>query len=127
MKFIFSAHAVLSWMFGLILLFVPAAIAAAYGITLNPGTAVLARLIGATFVGLGVLAWLARAAAPSEALRAILLGYAVINTLGCLVSSDAVLSGAGNALGWTIVVLFGFFGVSFGTLATEYAPVVRPA
>lgn len=122
MKTLFTTHAFISWAFGLALLLVPAALLAAYGITLNPGGTVIARLLGGAFVGLGVVAWFARGAAPSEALRAIILGIAVITTLGCLVSIHGVLSNASNALGWVTVVLYGFFAVGFGTLAGGKAP-----
>lgn len=122
MKTLFTLHAFVSWLFGLALLVVPAALLAGYGITLDPGGIVIARLLGAALFGLGVAAWFARVAAPSEALRALILGDAVVSVLGCLVSIQGVLSSVSNALGWVNVVLFGFFALGFGTLAAGKVP-----
>ncbi len=123
MKILFRAHAFVSWAFGLALLLVPAALLAGYGITADASSTILARLLGGALVGLGVMAWFARDAAPSEVLRGIILGDAVISTLGCLVSIHGVLSSASNALGWVNVIIFGFFAVCFGALAGGKAPV----
>jgi hypothetical protein len=123
MKTLFTFHAFVSWLFGLALLLVPVTFLGAYGITVDPGGAAIARLLGGAFIGLGVMAWLTRTVAPSEALRAIILGIAVVATLGTLVSIHGVLSGATNGLGWLTVVLYGFFAVGFGMLAAGKAPV----
>lgn len=123
MKTLFTTHAFVTWLFGLALLLIPGTMLAAYGISLNPGGAVIARLLGGAFIGLGAIAWFARGAAPSEALRAIILGISVVATLGCLVAIHGVLSGASNALGWLTVILYGFFAVGFGMLAGGKAPV----
>ncbi len=123
MKTLFTFHAFVTWLFGLALLLVPVTFLAAYGITADPGGAAMARLLGGAFIGLGVMGWLARAAAPSEALRAFILGIAVVATLGTLVSLHSVLSGASNGLGWLTVALYGIFAVGFGMLAAGKAPV----
>ncbi len=122
MKTLFTLHAFVSWLFGLALLLVPGAMGAAYGVGIDPGTTLLARLLGGTLFGLGVIAWFTRGAAPSEALRAVILGDAVLTVLGCLVSIHGVLSGATGALGWVNVILFGFFAVGFGSLAAAKVP-----
>jgi hypothetical protein len=44
--------AFVSWAFGLALLLVPAALLAGYGITLDPGSTIIARLFGGALVGL---------------------------------------------------------------------------
>ena len=123
MKTLFTFHAFVTWLFGLALLLVPVAFLGAYGINADPGGAAIARLLGGAFIGLGLMAWLARTAAPSEALRAIILGIAVVATLGTLVSIHGVLSGATNGLGWLTVVLYGVFAVGFGMLAGGKAAV----
>jgi len=125
MKNLFTIHALVTCLFGLALLLVPATLLAAYGITPDPGGAVVARLLGGAFIGLGVVAWFARGAAPSDALRAFILGVTVVSTLGCIVSIHGVLSSASNAVGWLNVVLYGFFAVGFGALATGKAPSGR--
>lgn len=109
-----TVNAGVSMAFGLALLLVPAELLAAYGVTLTPGTAVVARLFGSALVGYGVVGWLARKAAPSEALRAIVLGYFFGSTVGCVVALHGVLSGATNALGWSTLAIYGLFAVGFG-------------
>ncbi|HTP50025.1 MAG TPA: hypothetical protein VMK42_04950 [Anaeromyxobacteraceae bacterium] len=127
MKALFTIHAFVSWAFGLAFLLVPIALLKAYGITLNPGSTIVVRLLGGAFVGLGLMAWLSSHVAPAEGLRAIILGITVTAALGCLVSLHGVMSGGSNALGWVSVVLYGFFAVGFGTLATGKAPVTATA
>lgn len=125
MKTLFTIHAFVSCAFGLVLLVVPAALLAGYGVTAVPSSILLARLVGGALFGLGVMAWLAHRAAPSEALRAIILGDTVVATLGCVVSIHGVLSSATNGLGWVNVMIFGFFAVGFGMLATAKAPTAK--
>jgi hypothetical protein len=122
MKILFTAHAFVSWLFGLALLVTPVALLALYGITADPASVLLARLFGGALVGLGVAAWFARVAVPSEGLRALILGDAVISILGCLVCIQGTLSSTSNALGWLNVAIFGFFAVGFGMLAGAKVP-----
>ncbi len=122
MKTLFTLHAFVSWLFGLALLLIPVALLAGYGITADVGGTLLARLLGGALFGLGVAAWFARGAAPSEALRALILGDAVVSIIGSLVSIHGVLSGGTGVLGWVNVILFGFFAVGFGSLAAAKVP-----
>jgi hypothetical protein len=121
---LFTMNALIDWAFGLAFLLIPVELLAAFGITLNPGSIVIVRLLGGAFIGVGVMAWLSRHAAPSEGLRAVTLGIAIICALGCLVSLHAVISGASNTLGWVSVVLYGFFATGFGVLVSGKAPIV---
>jgi len=121
MKPLFTAHSLVSWVFGLALLVVPVPLLTAYGITLNPGGMIISQLLGGALIGLGVVSWFARRANPSDALRAIILGDVVLSVLGCVVSIYGVLSTVSNALGWVNVLLYGFFAVGFGALAAGKA------
>jgi hypothetical protein len=116
---LFRVNAVVATAFGLALALVPAELLALYGITLTPGTTLLARLVGAVYVGLGVLGWLAHAAAPSEARQAIVRARFLQEALGFLVSVYGVLSGASNAFGWSIVAIYGLFAAWFASFAFQ--------
>ena len=111
-----TVNAVVSMAFGLAFVLVPGDVLAFYGVMLTPGTAVVARLFGSALMGYGVLGWLARTAAQSEALRAIVTGYFVGSTVGCVVALHGVLSGASNALGWSTLAIYVFFAVGFGVV-----------
>jgi hypothetical protein len=120
-----TVNAVVSMAFGLAFVLVPAEVLAFYSVTLTPGTAVVARLFGSALVGYGVVAWLARTAAHSEALRAIVTGYFVGSAVGCVVALHGVLSGASNALGWSTLAIYGLFAVGFGFFHFGKAAVAR--
>ena len=109
-----TVNAVVSMAFGVAFVLAPAEVLAFYGVTLTPGTAVVARLFGSALVGYAVVGWLARTVANSEALQAIVTGYFFGSTVGCVVALHGVLSGATNALGWSTLAIYGLFAVVFG-------------
>lgn len=114
---LFTVNALLAVAFGLAFVLVPAEFLQQYGVTVNSGTVVLARLFGATLVGLAVLCWLARTAPVSEGLRAIMIGLFAIDALGFVAALQGVLSGAVNSLGWSTVILYGVLGLAWGYFA----------
>jgi hypothetical protein len=114
---LFTVNAILAVAFGIALALVPAELLALYGITLTAGPLAVIRLLGAAFIGLGVLSWLVRTAAPSEALRAIVVAQFIHNALAFLLSAYGVLSGATNALGWSTVAIYGLFAAGFASFA----------
>jgi hypothetical protein len=122
---LFTVNAIVSMAFGLAFVFVPAEVLAFYGVTLTPGTAVVARLFGAALVGYGVVGWLARNAPHSEALRAIVTGYFFGSTVGCVVALHGVLSGATNALGWSTLAIYALFAVGFGVFHFRKTALAR--
>lgn len=111
---LFTVHAIVALLFGLGFVFAPAAILAPYGITTNEAGIVIARLLGAAFLGFSVIAWSARNTEESGARRAIVLGF----FLGFAVSSAASLfgqlSGVGNALGWSTVGIYLLLALGYG-------------
>lgn len=113
----FTVNAVIAAVFGVGFLIVPAELLQQYGVSVNPGTALLGRLFGGTLLGLALLSWQVRAAATSDAVRAILLALFVIDGLGFAIGLQGVLSGAVNALGWLTVVIYGVLAAGFGYFA----------
>jgi hypothetical protein len=79
---LFTVNALIAALFGIAFLVAPVQVLATYGVTVTPGTAVVSRLFGAALFGYGVLTWRVRAAAPSDALRSIVLALCVGDGLG---------------------------------------------
>ncbi len=111
---LFAVNAVIAAVFGCAFIVAPAQLVALYGVGLTPGTVGVSRLFGAALFGYGVLTWQARAAAPSDALRAIVLSLFIADGIGFFASLQGVLSGAVNAMGWSTVVLYGALCAAFG-------------
>ena len=114
---LFTLNAVIAAAFGLGFVVVPAQLLETYGVTLTPGTTVVARLFGAALVGYGILTWQTRAVPASDALRAIVVALFVGDVLGCLLALQGMLTGAINALGWSTVVIYGLLAAGFGYFA----------
>ena len=81
---------------------------------LTPGGLLIANLLGAAFIGLGVLSFQARDAGDSVARRAIALGFVVGNLIGAVVAILGITSGAANALGWSTVAIYALVAAGFG-------------
>jgi hypothetical protein len=99
----------------------PAALLSLYGVTIGPGGIAIARLFGASHIGIGLLAWLARTAAASQAMRAIVIGYGTGTAVGFVVALLAQLSAVMNAFGWSAVGIYLLLALGYG-----YFLLVKP-
>jgi len=114
MKIFISIAAILAWLFGAMLLIVPAGMYAPTGIAMTPMIATLAQAHGATLMGLGVVNWLARNA-DRQGLIAVLTGNLVVQVLSLGVVLRTMQLGAGLAVAPGVVIhvvlgsLFAFF------------------
>ena len=115
-------HAFVALVFGIAFVLVPMPLLSFYGVTLGPGGRVMAQLFGAAHIGIGLLAWLVRDAAESEALRAIVLAYFVATAIGFIVALLAQLSDVVNTLGWSVVGLYLLLALGYG-----YFQFVKPS
>ena len=106
--------AVLAVVFGLGFILDPAQTMSFYGVTLETAGQWIGRYLGSAFIGIGVLTWLARNAEPGEGQRAVMLGDFVLSVLGLVVAILDAISGLGNALVWSTVVIYVFLSVGFG-------------
>ena len=110
-----AIKAVLVVIFGIGFILMPATLLSFYGTELNAGEALSTKLLGASFILLGILLWRAKNAPGSEvALRAIVLAVFVGDTIGFIVALLAQLAGAANALGWSTVVIYLLMALGFG-------------
>jgi hypothetical protein len=114
MRLFLACTAILSWVFGAALLLAPEAFYAPIGISMTPMHAVIAEAHGATVVGLGLVNWLARDAAP-ETCRAVLAGNVLANVLSLAVVVHTMWLGAGGRaapalfLHAVLLALFAYF------------------
>ncbi len=114
MKIFLTIAAILAWLFGAMLLLMPAQFYAPTGISMTPMIATLAQAHGATLIGLGVIDWLARHA-DKRGLIAVLGGNLVVQILSLVVVVRTMQLGAGAAVAPGVVIhvvlgsLFGFF------------------
>jgi hypothetical protein len=100
--------------FGILLLAIPGLLMSLYGVTLQEGGILMARLYGASLVGNLILTWFSRNDPGSEALRAAVLGLFVYDAIGLIVAVLAMLSGVMNALGWSVVAIYLFLAAGYG-------------
>ncbi len=116
--------AVVCLVFGVGFVLAPGPIFGLYGIKLDAGTTMIAQLLGTTFIVLATLLWFAHNAEGNEvAMRAIVLGVFVGDTLGFIIALLAQLNGVTNALGWMIVALYLILAAGFGYF--QFSPVTR--
>lgn len=106
--------AVVCLIFGPALLLAPGVLANLYGISFGPGVQFFANLYGASMIGVLLLCWLAREAAPSAVRTAITWDLVVYDAIGLIVSLLYQLQGGMNALGWSIVGIYLFLTLGFG-------------
>ncbi len=109
-----AAKAIVEVFFGIGFVLIPLTLASIFGMNLDTGGVLMARLFGTAFIFGSIVLWLARNASSSEvALRAIVVAVVVSNLIGFVVTLLATLSGVWNALGWPPVALYLVFGLVF--------------
>jgi len=114
LKYWMAAKAIVEVIFGIGFVLLPVALGSLFGMTLDPGGALMAQLFGTAFIFGSIVLWLARNLTKSDVgARAIIIAVVVSNTIGFIVTFIASLSGVWNALGWLPVALYLVFGLAF--------------
>ena len=109
-----AIKAVISLFFGILLAVIPAQFMAILGTaTLNPDGVLMARLVGALLIGIGLICWLSRNK-PEDSLQDIVLSLFVADTLGFIVVLMGQMAGLTGALGWANVVLWLLLALGLG-------------
>ena len=104
--------------FGLGLLLAPSPFMSVYGVMLDPGGAMMARILGAALAGFALLFWMIRAATTaSDVTHAVFLSSFVYNVIDLPIVTAATLTGVMSAVGWSAVALHVFLAAGFGFLA----------
>lgn len=111
---LFIINAILAILFGLGFILAPEAVLAPYGIATDSAGIALARLLGVSFIEVGILAWLARNIESTSAVRVITLAYFIGNAVGFIVTLIDQLGGLANALGWTTVAIYLLLALGYG-------------
>jgi hypothetical protein len=101
-----TINTIIAAVFGLAFVVAPTPTGLMYGLPPNPAAAYLGQLLGAVFIGIGVMTWMARKDVGSVALRAIVLALFISNCIGFVVALVNQLAGVVNALGWGSVALY---------------------
>jgi len=83
---------VVAVVFGLALFVSPESMLAGFGVAAPVSARVLARDVGATLIGLGVINWMARNA-TGEVLRALLVGNVVVQALELVINAYEIVTG----------------------------------
>jgi uncharacterized protein YjeT (DUF2065 family) len=111
---VFGAAAVLSVLFGLSFLFAPATSLALYGIE-APTTAHQYSLqwFGMMLVSMGVVDWLVRDVADTDARRAVVTGNLLASLMGVALGLIGVLQGIVGPFGWSTVGIYGALALAF--------------
>lgn len=114
---VFVAFVTLAFAVAVILL--PAALASVFGVALDPGGQIVARLFGASLLGWGILNGLAASLPPGRPLGAILWANFVEDGLTFLIALAILLQGSGgvNDLGWLLAAVYLVFSLGFGYYA----------
>lgn len=102
--------------FGIGLLLVPVLFMSTYGVALDAGGALMARILGAALIGFAILFWRVRNLTPSSALHALFLASFVYNLIDLPIVTIATVTGVMSALGWSAVGLHVFLAAGFGYL-----------
>ena len=98
-------------------LLAPAQLASVFGVTIDDVGISQARLLGAAYLGFGVVTWFGRETRDNAALRAITLGNLVAWSLGLIVGVVAIATGLGTAQTSLLIVLQVVFTVAWGYFA----------
>ena len=110
--FIFNAFATI--IFGIGSVLIPQTLITLFGSTLNPAGLLMMQYGGVWLIGLGLLAWLARNAAESEARKAIILAFMICYGVAFIVALLAQLNTVLNAFGWGTVGLNLVLALGYG-------------
>jgi hypothetical protein len=109
---------VVTGVFGFAFLVAPSAVASLYGISgWSPGQLLIARLFGLELLYVTGALYAVRDIADRSVQRVFATALGAASVLGALVTAQAVLAGATNALSWSTVVIYAFFAGAWGRLA----------
>ena len=106
--------ALVSLIFGVLMLAIPNMLLAIFGVSLGDGGMFTAREYGAALFGNTCLCWIARDATESIPTKAIVIALFVYDLIGFVMTTITVISGILNPLGWLVVLVYLFFTLGFG-------------
>jgi len=99
--------------YGIAFILVPDFVLTTYGMTPNAALDLMARYLGLTLLGMGLITWLVRETTDAKALRGLLTGLAVQGAIGLLVSIWGTVNGTMNGMGWSAVLIYAILLAGF--------------
>ena len=117
-KNITTTGAVLSFIFALGFIFMPAQLTGFYNVTLNDGGVFIAQLFGASLLGFAALNWFGRNFGDEQAQQAVENANIAGDAVGFIFALMAQLGGVGgiNGLGWSTVLIYLLLALGFAYL-----------
>ena len=109
LKTVFTTNAILCFIFGIGFTLFPILTGSLFGITFTEPTAIPVRVLGAAFLGIGIMLWLVRNEPESNFRRAMVTASVVMDTVGLISLLFAQLSGFMNNFGWFLVGSYWYF------------------
>ena len=123
LKTLLVINAVVSFVYGIGFVLVPALVLSTYGMTQGPAEMLAGRYFGVELIAVGLLCWLARDVTDALARRAIILAVMISDAIGVIVSVQGTLSGVMSAVGWSAAGIYLFFTLGFAyMLMKESSP-----
>lgn len=111
---LFILHGVIAIGYALAFFVAPGPLIVYYGITPSVEGIFMSRFFGMGLLGIGLITWLARNVAETEAGRSIVLALVIIYGVGVILALTGTLFGPFNALGWIAIGLNLLLGLGFG-------------
>jgi hypothetical protein len=105
--------AIISLVFGIGFIVIPATVWSIYGVTLDPVGILMTRFIAACLIGIGLICWITRNA-ELTLLKGITLSLFIGDTIGFIVALSGQLSGLMNTLGWIVVAIWLLLALGLG-------------
>jgi hypothetical protein len=109
----FVLRAVIALAYALLALIVPGWLLSLYGIDGEPGALLMARFVGVELLAVGLLLLFARNLEHQPTLRIIMGSFLAAELVGMGVAIVGTLAGPFNALGWTIVLIYGSMSLGY--------------
>lgn len=115
LKTIFTIHAVILLIYGLMDLFAAESALSMFGegTVASAAMILMIRMMGATFLSLAVLTWFMRDAHLSRGRRAGLFALAVGNIIAAVLQIMAITAGTVNEMNWVGVLISTSFGLAY--------------
>ena len=114
LKTLMIINTVVALVFGIAFVLIPWQVFKIYGPESSEILNYMGQLLGAAFIGFGLISWRARNAEQSDALKAIVSSFFVAHVIGFIVALIGQLNNIVNVFGWTTVLIYLLLSIGFG-------------
>ena len=112
LKNVFIIHAIVAGIFALIGLLMPATFLSTYGMESNDSAVLMTRVVGVSLLGIALISFYLKDAELTKEVKSVVLALLISEIFGVIVAIWGTISNIFNSLGWTIVIIYGFFSVA---------------